>query len=143
MQKVKCLGCRQRGHAVADCKENVEETFNKDSSIKICYNCGSKEHPLSGCHLPVNNLNLPFAECFICKATGHLSAYCPKNKHGIYIKGGACYVCGQKNHLAKNCPDKQIKQDNNNRNFGKSSGVNGENRFLNKKVNRKNFDNTN
>lgn len=117
MKKVMCFRCRQKGHTVANCKEEEDET-NKpkvDAIDKtICYNCGSTEHSVHGCSQKINYSDLPYAVCFICKEKGHISSNCPKSDKGIYVKGGSCFVCGLKDHLAKNCPQRQLEITENN-----------------------------
>merc|ERR1712151_606825 len=77
---VKCFKCRRTGHTVQECKyddiltekeeneqnqknEEEKKTFNRPSkepktlSKNICYNCGSDEHNVHGCPLPVNYSN--------------------------------------------------------------------------------------
>jgi hypothetical protein len=101
-QKLRCFKCRKRGHTVAECKSQENE------SDTLCYNCGSKEHSLAGCDKKVDYKHLPFAECFICKEQGHISANCPASDKGIFPRGGCCFICKEKDHLAKNCPQKQM-----------------------------------
>jgi len=102
--KVEEAGESSKQKKVFPKKEKKSETTKK----LICYNCGSNEHGLYACTLPVDHKNLPYAECFICKGKGHISANCPQSDKGIFIYGGSCYVCHAKDHLAKNCPQKQI-----------------------------------
>lgn len=92
-------------------KNNLQSKSSEEGKV-LCYNCGSNEHNLHGCNLPIDYKNLPFAECFICKNKGHISSNCPESDKGIYIRGGSCYVCNGKDHLAKNCPEKQLQIQN-------------------------------
>ena len=108
----RCLKCKKRGHLAENCPFSKEEEQMEDlKDKKICYNCGSTEHNLYQCNLPVDYSNLKFALCFKCKQRGHISANCPMNENGIYFRGGSCFICGKKDHLAKNCPEKQAQID--------------------------------
>eukprot|EP00640_Fibrocapsa_japonica_P003743 CAMPEP_0113937782 /NCGR_PEP_ID=MMETSP1339-20121228/4328_1 /TAXON_ID=94617 /ORGANISM="Fibrocapsa japonica" /LENGTH=295 /DNA_ID=CAMNT_0000940681 /DNA_START=27 /DNA_END=914 /DNA_ORIENTATION=+ /assembly_acc=CAM_ASM_000762 len=119
--KVVCFGCRQKGHALAQCPlaqgtppaaASASASASGHSAVqggvgRCCYNCGSTEHTLRQCTAPKKGDGMSFAVCFLCKEKGHISAKCPQNEHGIYPKGGQCNVCGSKLHLASNCPQRK------------------------------------
>ncbi|KAG9316803.1 hypothetical protein JVU11DRAFT_2868 [Chiua virens] len=104
-----CFACREMGHAAKDCPRTAGESEkgkkNTNTTVGMCYRCGSTKHTLSRCKTLVDPLNpLPFASCFVCSAKGHLASACPQNKEkGIYPNGGSCKLCGEKTHLAKDC----------------------------------------
>ncbi|KIM69671.1 hypothetical protein SCLCIDRAFT_1208169 [Scleroderma citrinum Foug A] len=100
--------CRDKGHTAKECPKASAGTGNGgggNTTVGICYRCGSKRHTLSRCKKPEDPLNpLPFASCFVCSKKGHLASACPKNADkGVYPNGGCCKLCGEKTHLAKDC----------------------------------------
>ena len=95
---VVCLQCRKPGHKVSHCPQK-----SLSNSKRCCYRCGSTEHSLHDCTLPVDT-GLPFAKCFVCNTQGHLSGACPENPKGVYPNGGGCKVCGDVRHFVKDCP---------------------------------------
>ena len=102
--KLTCFGCRGVGHSLRDCRKLKGGAVDGSRGQKMCYNCGSHEHPARECKAP--NSNFAFAVCFVCGGTGHLVRNCPKNQHGVYINGGNCKICKGLDHLAKDCPSK-------------------------------------
>lgn len=95
----KCFNCRQAGHILADCPQQVDSVKQETG---ICFKCGSDTHTSFRC--PNKVQGYPFAKCFICKEQGHITRDCPKNERGVYPKGGRCNLCGNVNHLRKDCP---------------------------------------
>ncbi|KAH9944725.1 hypothetical protein B0H21DRAFT_694731 [Amylocystis lapponica] len=102
-----CYACREKGHAARDCPKAVESSDKKrgNSTVGICYRCGSGKHNLSKCRIQADPANpLPFASCYVCSGKGHLASSCPENQSkGVYPNGGCCKLCGETAHLAKDC----------------------------------------
>ncbi|XP_055713550.1 zinc finger CCHC domain-containing protein 9-like [Phlebotomus papatasi] len=93
----RCLGCRELGHLLKDCKVFAKKARD------ICLKCGSSDHKHNVC--PVyKGPRFDYATCFKCKQMGHISKYCPKNAHGIYPDGGSCNFCQGVDHLARDYP---------------------------------------
>ena len=112
-RKLVCLGCRRRGHVLANCPDRMnQKTFLNSSNTNagnnngpICFNCGEPGHNIYNCPEPKLATGANFATCFICHQPGHLSKDCPKNKHGLYPRGGGCKICGSNLHLVRDCPE--------------------------------------
>ena len=143
-QGLVCFRCRKKGHTVSECTSLEEGVGTNAEDVtsyatigreKICYKCGSIDHPLKSCpkltfaeknsggknRMDYFKIELPFATCFICNRKGHLSSQCEQNKNGIYVKGGSCKECGGKDHLFLNCPKRRNARDK-----GEEGGGNGE-----------------
>jgi hypothetical protein len=99
-RKLICLGCRRRGHVLAECPDKGAASA---ATRPVCFNCGSVDHRLHECTEARMGTGVAFASCFVCNAKGHLSKDCPSNKHGMYPRGGGCKHCGSNEHLVKDC----------------------------------------